>query len=857
MRERLRAGCIGAIAIVVGAWWGTVPVAAAQAVTTGIIDGSAADESGGVLPGVTVTLRSPSRNTVVTSTTGTNGEFRFLAVAVGAYELKAELAGFNTVTVASVTVDPGSHQSFPIQMKVGTLEEAVVVTADVPLINTKDASEAVTLSDQYIASLPLITRNYTEMPTVFPGVSYNRGARTSYNQFNVRGGDQTGNNYLLDGGSLNRGVGRAGILVAPSVIEKVEVLPGGFTAEYGGYQSSVINLISKSGTNIPDTFVSFISKPNATVNSIQTGIQGQSRDVPPDSARFFEVSTGGPIRKDSLWYYAGFQYNEENQGTVLSPDPAPIVNKFYPTHFKLTNQHGPNDRWEYTADVGPFTADHTQLTPLVAPQSNTRQGIDTWNQTGRQTHLFNGNTFMETSFQVFFMTFHFDRVNDDEPLPAGAYFVNYFDPTLGHLYTSGPSATRSGVRDENRYRIASSLTRTLDRHSIKFGGELNETFGQQPSFRDIPQFTDFRLQPGGGPLLRLDPFAAYGSLRDQSAGAFVQDSWQALPNLTINGGVRVDTQRQSTDTMVFSPRAGVTWDPARNGRNKVFATVGRYYSNVFDNVFGFADTHPAQDITYSVRNAGANLNGISSIRSIQTFAIDNLENPYTNHFSAGYERLLTGTLKVTASVVARRGSHQPSGDAVTITPTTVEQVQRTAGRLNYNGLELTVQKAASRRFEGLISYTLGKAENDASGVLSPLQRQYSYGPADYDQRHTFNATGTVTLPWDLRATALVRIASGRPYSILNGDPNVLAAYVDPQGHITGRNQELQPANGTLDLNLSRELALPRGRLHLFAQIINLTDRTNIIAVSTSIFNPGAPTNVDIPREVQFGVDVRF
>jgi len=76
------------------------------------------------------------------------------------------------------------------------------------------------LNDKYLATLPLITRNYTEMPTVFPGVSYSRGARTSYNQFNVRGGDQTGNNYLLDGGSLNRGVGRAGILIAPSVIER-------------------------------------------------------------------------------------------------------------------------------------------------------------------------------------------------------------------------------------------------------------------------------------------------------------------------------------------------------------------------------------------------------------------------------------------------------------------------------------------------------------------------------------------------------------------------------------------------------------------------------------------------------------
>ena len=223
--------------------------AAAQAVTTGIIEGRVADQSGGVLPGATVTLRSPTRNTAVTQTTGANGEFKFLALQVGTYELKAELAGFSTISISDVTVNPGSNQRFPLQMKVGSFEEAILVTADSPLINTKDAAESTTLNDKYLSTLPLITRNYTEMPTVFPGVSYSRGARTSYNQFNVRGGDQTGNNYLLDGGSLNRGVGRAGILIAPSVIERVEFLPGGFSAEYGGYQSSVINLISKSGAN--------------------------------------------------------------------------------------------------------------------------------------------------------------------------------------------------------------------------------------------------------------------------------------------------------------------------------------------------------------------------------------------------------------------------------------------------------------------------------------------------------------------------------------------------------------------------------------------------------------------------------
>ena len=196
-------------------------------------------------------------------------------VGLSTATLNAIQSGY-TVTISNVTVDPGSNQRFNVQMKLGQLQEAITVTADAPLLDTTDPTQSTTLDDKYLANLPLITRNYTEMPTVFPGVSYNRGARTSYNQFNVRGGDQAGNNYLLDGGSLNRGVGRAGILIAPSVIERVEFIPGGFSAEYGGYQSSGINLISKSGSNNHDFFFSAIRAGSSFFFSLPSmkGLQG-------------------------------------------------------------------------------------------------------------------------------------------------------------------------------------------------------------------------------------------------------------------------------------------------------------------------------------------------------------------------------------------------------------------------------------------------------------------------------------------------------------------------------------------------------------------------------------------------------
>ncbi|PYR50908.1 MAG: hypothetical protein DMF95_09485 [Acidobacteria bacterium] len=831
--------------------------AAAQAVTTGIIEGRVADQSGGVLPGATVTLRSPTRNTAVTQTTGANGEFKFLALQVGTYELKAELAGFSTISISDVTVNPGSNQRFPLQMKVGSFEEAILVTADSPLINTKDAAESTTLNDKYLSTLPLITRNYTEMPTVFPGVSYSRGARTSYNQFNVRGGDQTGNNYLLDGGSLNRGVGRAGILIAPSVIERVEFLPGGFSAEYGGYQSSVINLISKSGANTADFFLSAISKPNFLLSSIDTGLRSQVRDKPLGWAGFVETAVGGPIVKGRFWYFTGFQYNAENQGTVLSADPLPIRNRFYPAHLKLTYQKDPNNRWEYTGDAGPFTADHTNLSTEIAAESNRRQAINTWNQTARHTHLFNSRTVVESGFQVFFMSFHNNRIDDDVPISPGAHFVRFFDTAAGHFYTSGPSPDRFGVLNETRGRLSTKVTRTAGPHTLKAGVEWSESFGRQPRLREVPNFNDLRAQPGGGVLTRQDPYAVKGSLRDRSVGGFLQDNWVAAPTVTVDAGIRFDTQRRSTTGVAVSPRGGLTWDPMGNGQNKLFASVGRYYSNVFDSVFGFSDSRPEVDITYLVRNADANLVGQDTVRSIQRFAIDDLESPYINHASVGYEHLVTPDLKVGITGVVRRGHNQPSSDAVTVSSVEVLQVQRTAGTLRYNGLELVLQKAPRHRFEGLLSYTIGKAEDEASGVLSPLQRRFSFGPADYDQRRTFTGTGTITFPGDVSYTTLLRYASGRPFSIVNGDPTILAAYVDRTGQITGRNQEQLPANWTLDMTVGHEFGSTHGRVRLFGQVINATNRVNVIAVSTQLVTAGAATNVDIPRQIQLGIELRY
>lgn len=859
MSSRPLCGVVRVVGIALALFFFARVTVLAQAITTGTIEAVVADSQGGLLPGASVVLTNVEQGTAQSQTTDSRGIVRFLAVPVGVYELRAELPGFNTAVFEKIQVNPGSNQRLSLALQVGSVSETVTVQAEAPLLNNTTARESTTLDDEYLQKLPLITRNYTEMPTIFAGVSYNRGSRTAYNQFNVRGGPATGNVYQLDGASLNRGVGRAGILVAPSFIERMEFIPGGFPAEYAGYQSSVINIVSKSGTNQTHGFISGIYKPNALISNIDSGLRSQVRDKPLGSTRFVEASFGGPIAKDRIWYYAGMQYNSEQQGTILSLDPQPRTINVYPAHFKLSYQHGGANRWELTTHAGPFTDNNSALTTEVAPESDRKQDINTWNAILRQTHLFGSNAVLETAIQTFFMSFHNNRINDQSPPPAGSQFVRYFDTSLGHFYTRGPSADRFGVTNELRFRLASKYTRSLMKHTLKFGGEYVEVGGTQPRLREVPAFLDLRARPGSpGPLIRQDPYSVEGSLRDRIFGLFAQDTWVPSSRATVDFGVRTDWQDQASYQTTASPRLGLTVDPVGHGRSKLFANFGLYYSYVFDNVFGFADSRPPEDITYRVVNPNAALQGTDVVLSRQRFQVaDELQNPYTMHMSVGYEQLLAANLKGTVSVTRRRGRNQPNNRAVTVAPGDVIQVQETNGRLEYRGLELVLQKALSRRWEGLVSYTYGKSEDEAGGILSPVQQAFSFGPADYDQRHTVNITGTVLLPAGLSLTALLRGASGRPFSITNDNVSIFAAYVDREGNVSRRNQQRQPSNLTFDFNLAREFNLGAARLRGLVQVINATNRINVIGVSSSFVNAGAPTNIDLSRQIQFGAEIRF
>lgn len=187
-------------------------------------------------------------------------------------------------------------------------------------------------------------------------------------------------------------------------------------------------------------------------------------------------------------------------------------------------------------------------------------------------------------------------------------------------------------------------------------------------------------------------------------------------------------------------------------------------------------------------------------------------------------------------------------------------VTRTDGRSFYDALQLILRKRWSRNYQFRASYTLSKAENDFDDILFGLL--FKRGPAGWDERHRFTFDGQVLLPGDLLLSGIITLASGRPYNIFTGDDaNLNGDLTDDQPQGVSRNSERAEAFSNVDLRISKVFGYQRYNLELIGEIFNWVNTVNFDAKSyvgnQKSPNFGQPSVALAPRQVQFGVRVRF
>ncbi|MBZ5523309.1 MAG: carboxypeptidase regulatory-like domain-containing protein [Acidobacteriia bacterium] len=302
--------------------------------TTGRIRGTVRDKTGASVSGATVTVTDAQRATTRTTTTDETGGYVVPNLAPGVYRVSARAQGFNNVERPNIEVEVATDLTVDFDLPPGSVKETVVVTGDVPLINTTSSTLGGTLSTKEINDLPLNGRNYENLLQLRPGVMrYPGGGFSTTSANGLRAED---NAYLVDGlfnsepfsgQSIINGAGIAGDSATILPVDAIQQfnLQQNPPAEYGWKPGAIVNVAVKSGTNdIHGTAYAF---GRDTPLDARNFFNPVGQDKNPRNLEQFGGTAGGAIVKDKLFYFGGYEgqrYTVGNTGSLQTWSTVPL-----------------------------------------------------------------------------------------------------------------------------------------------------------------------------------------------------------------------------------------------------------------------------------------------------------------------------------------------------------------------------------------------------------------------------------------------------------------------------------------------------------------------------------------------------
>jgi hypothetical protein len=296
-----------------------------QSATTGGLTGVVTDPSGGVISGATVTLTSSTTGQVRTAATDSSGNYKFSLIPPGTYSLKVEASGFKTSTVSSITVSITETAVLNQKMEIGAQTSEVTVEATAETIQTQNATVGNLVGSQTVTTLPLSSRNYTNIIDLSPGVVVNVASAAAVGNgtqdINVNGNGSDQNNYMMDGATLtNYGSGGAaqsgnfpGIAIPnPDSIQEFKIQTAQYDAQYGRNPGASVNVTTKDGGNSFhgagwEFFRNSYLDGNDFFNKISEAKLGEPNKPETLNENMFGGTLGGPIKKDKLFFFGSYQ----------------------------------------------------------------------------------------------------------------------------------------------------------------------------------------------------------------------------------------------------------------------------------------------------------------------------------------------------------------------------------------------------------------------------------------------------------------------------------------------------------------------------------------------------------------------
>ncbi|MBM3819322.1 MAG: TonB-dependent receptor [Acidimicrobiia bacterium] len=300
--------------------------------STAQLSGRVSDESGAVLPGVTVTVTQTDTGLVRSVTTDENGTYVLPSLPTGPYRLEAMLQGFRTYSQTGIVLQVAATPVINVVLAIGSLEETVSVEAAAPLVDVQSAGIGDVVDNERIVELPLQGRQVTDL-IVLAGAAVNNDTSVNprYTQGGVRisvaGGLPIGVSYLLDGASHNDPRSNMNLpMPFPDALQEFRVATSGLSAQNGVHGAASVNAVTKSGTNsFHGNAFEFLRHRalNATSPFAEIGPDGKRQDDGLVRNQF-GGTLGGPIARDRLFFFGAYQ------GTTLRQRPADEI-AFVPT----------------------------------------------------------------------------------------------------------------------------------------------------------------------------------------------------------------------------------------------------------------------------------------------------------------------------------------------------------------------------------------------------------------------------------------------------------------------------------------------------------------------------------------------
>lgn len=295
---------------------------------TGQINGVVSDPSGQVVPEVRIELTNVATAETRTVTTAGDGAYAFPLVNPGVYQVKATLTGFKTTIVERVLVQVNGTSRVDVHLAVGGVVEEVTVTGSAPLVETGNATLGTVVDHQAIVDLPLNGRNFAQLGTLIPGViaapaslggangnATPGGFGNSTGSFNVNGMRNQSNSFLLDGAPNNDSFNSGFVMrPPPDAIEEFKIMTHSYDAQYGRSAGSVVNVVTRSGTNTWHGSVWEFNREAALAAKNYF-----STTKPNYQQNQFGGAAGGRIIRDRLFvfgFYEGFRLKDATSNVL-------------------------------------------------------------------------------------------------------------------------------------------------------------------------------------------------------------------------------------------------------------------------------------------------------------------------------------------------------------------------------------------------------------------------------------------------------------------------------------------------------------------------------------------------------------